>query len=122
LDDTASNENKAARRAYGKHIENGTTNSSRNGNVLRAGSPGNADLLCELEGSIVIGDFTGAIVTVGCQGNAVVDIENAVGSAWRPDNGLSSDAVALGVGLAGSVLRATENSVGSSLDRLVVFL
>lgn len=67
---------------------------------LAARAPGNVDLLSESDGGIVVGDeAAGGRVGAG-EGDAVVDVEDAVGAAGREDVAGRRDLVGLGVHLA----------------------
>jgi len=76
-----------------------------------ASAPLDAELLFKLDGSIIVGDFTG---TVGwaSKSDSVVDVEDSVGSAWGPDHGLVLDGILLGVSLSSLVLGSTEGCAG----------
>lgn len=70
------------------------------GNLLAAGLPGEVDLLGESDSGIVISDLAdGAGVGAG-ERDAVVDVEDTVGAAWRVDVAGSGHLVGLGVDLA----------------------
>lgn len=57
-------------------------------------------LLCKGDGGVVVGEFAVGRRVGGAQGDAVVDVEDTVGAAWRPDDGGGLDVVLLGVDLA----------------------
>jgi hypothetical protein len=64
------------------------------------GPPGDVQLLSESHGSIVVGQLTSGVGVAGGEGNTVVDVEDTVGAAWRPDGSRGLDLVLLGVDLA----------------------
>lgn len=70
------------------------------GHLFLAGLPGQVDLLGEGDGGIVVGELAdGAAVGAG-EGDAVVDVEDAVGAAGGVDVAGGRDGVGLGVDLA----------------------
>lgn len=69
-------------------------------------------LLGERDGCVVVGDRAGGRAVGRSQGNAVVDVQDALGSTWRVDDAGGGDLVVLGVDLAGSPKSTTRN--GSS--------
>jgi hypothetical protein len=73
-----------------------------------ATSPFEADLLLELDGGVVVGNLATGLFAVGCQGDAVVDVEDAGGAARRPDEGGVFDLVLLGVHLSILKFRAAD--------------
>jgi len=73
-----------------------------------ATSPFEADFLFELDGGVVVGNLAARLVAGGCQGDAVVDVEDAGGAAWRPDDGGVFDLVLLGVHLSILKFRAAD--------------
>jgi hypothetical protein len=74
-------------------------------------------LLGEGDGRIVIGQFAARLAVLAGERNAVVDVENAVGAAGRPDGGRGLDAVLLGVDLAvGEGAAAGEGGAGCLLS------
>lgn len=58
------------------------------------------DLLGEGDGGIVVGELAGGGAVGAGEGDAVVDVEDAVGAAGRVDHARGGDAVGLGVDLA----------------------
>lgn len=62
--------------------------------------PAEVDLLGEGDGSIVVGDGAIGLGVRGREGDAVVDVEDAVGAARGPDIAARRDPVVLGVDLA----------------------
>jgi len=92
--------------------------------LLVAASPSDAKLLGELQCSIIIGDLASAVDSVCSEGNTIVDIQDAIGSTWRPDGGRSFNVVRLGVSLSvgelGSAKSAAScSSVGCILRKVV---
>jgi hypothetical protein len=70
------------------------------GNLVLAGLPGEVDLLGEGDGGVIISDLAeGGGVGAG-EGDAVVDVEDAVGATGRVDVARGRDGVGLGVDLA----------------------
>jgi hypothetical protein len=57
-------------------------------------------LLRKRDSRIVIGQLTASLAVLARERNTVVDVEDAVGAAGRPDSGRGLDAVLLGVDLA----------------------
>jgi hypothetical protein len=57
-------------------------------------------LLRKRDSRIVIGQLTARLAVLARERNTVVDVEDAVGAAGRPDSGRGLDAVLLGVDLA----------------------
>ena len=68
--------------------------------VLRTGLPRDVNLLGEGDGGIVVGQFAVGAGVARRERDAVVDVEQAVGAAGRPDDGRGLDLVVLGVDLA----------------------
>lgn len=77
------------------------TASARRLELLIARSPAEVDLLGEGDGGIIVGDLAAGRAVGAREGNAVVDVEDAVGAAWREDEAGGGDLVVLGVDLAG---------------------
>jgi hypothetical protein len=78
-------------------------------------------LLGERNGRIVVGQLAARLAVLAGERNAVVDVEDAIGAAGRPDGGRGLDAVLLGVDLAvGEGAAAGEGGAGCLLvGRLV---
>lgn len=74
-----------------------TRSRTRSGGAL---PPRNMELLGESNGSIIVRQLACGIGDLGSKRNAVVDVENAIAAARRPDGGSGLDAVLLGVDLA----------------------
>ena len=68
--------------------------------LLLARLPDKVDLLGEGNGGIIVGDGTRGRAVGGCEGNAVVDVEHALGAAWRVDVTRGGHLVRLGVHIA----------------------
>lgn len=58
------------------------------------------DLLGESDGGVVVGEDTGGLGVAAGERNAVVDVEDTVGTAGREDVACRGDSVGLGVDLA----------------------
>jgi hypothetical protein len=58
------------------------------------------ELLGEGHGRIVVGQLTRLVALLVDERNAIVDVEDAITAAGRPDGGRGLDAVLLGVDLA----------------------
>jgi hypothetical protein len=79
-----------------------------------AGPPLHVELLGQCDGGIVVGNGAKGARVGGSQTDAVVDVEDAVGAARRPDDAGSGDLVLLGVDLAGLPNAATVDADTSS--------
>jgi len=86
----------------------------------RALPPRNMQLLGESDSRVVVGQLTGLFGLLVGERNAVVDVEDAVAAAGRPDGGRGLDAVLLGVDLAVEELAAAdEGGAGGLLSVLL---
>lgn len=54
-------------------------------------------LVGERDGSIIVRQLAATILIFGCEGDAVVDVQEAGISASRPDGGSGLDLIVLGV-------------------------
>jgi hypothetical protein len=73
-------------------------------------------LLGECDSRVVVGQLAARLAVLAGERNAVVDVEDAVGAAGRPDGGRGLDAVLLGVDLAvGEGAAAGEGGAGCLL-------
>lgn len=78
-------------------------------------------LLGERDGRIIVGQLTSRLGVLASQRNAVVDVQDAVGAAGRPDSGGGLDAVLLGVDLAvGEGATADEGGAGCLLGSVSI--
>jgi len=67
--------------------------------LLPASTPVDVELVLDLDGGIVVGDLAASLVVGAGEGNAIVDVEDTVTAAWRPDVAGSGDLILLGVHL-----------------------
>jgi hypothetical protein len=79
---------------------NGVLTARSGARSRRALLPRDVELLGECDGRVVVGQLAGQGAVPARERDAVVDVEDAVAAAGRPDGGGGLDAVLLGVDLA----------------------